>query len=86
MSADLIAYVKYCWKTITAFLSLLTTNVATLWVVNGQPLPTNGKQWAAFAVTTIGGTILVFGKRNGPKPRRTRRRSPRKAKPPSPVA
>lgn len=68
MNAELIAYVKYCWKSILAFLSLLVTNVATLLVVNGQPLPTNGKEWTTFLITTFGGTWLVFSKGNGPKP------------------
>ncbi|MCV7434791.1 hypothetical protein [Mycolicibacterium bacteremicum] len=68
MNSELYAYVKYAWKSILAFLSLLATNVATLWVVNGQPLPQNGGEWLTFGVTTIGGTWLVFQKKNGPKP------------------
>ncbi|GJJ24190.1 hypothetical protein MTY414_78640 [Mycolicibacterium mageritense] len=43
-----------------AFLSLLATNVATRWVTNHEPLPETGKDWIAFAVTTIGGTWLVY--------------------------
>ena len=58
---------QHYWKSILAFLSLLATNVATLWVTQGQPLPGNGGEWAAFAVTTIGGTWLVFQKRNAPR-------------------
>lgn len=68
MTKTTAAYLAYCWKSIAAFLSLLATNVATLWVVQGQPLPENGKQWTLFAVTTIGGTWLVWQKRNAPKP------------------
>ena len=62
------AYLKYVWKSILAFLSLFATNVATLWVTNGQPLPENGGEWVTFFVTTIGGTWLVYQKGNGPKP------------------
>lgn len=53
-------------KAIAAFLSLLVTNVATRWVVNGEPLPAAAKDWIAFAVTTIGGTWLVYQKANAP--------------------
>ena len=53
-------------KAICAFLSLLVTNVATRWVVNGEPLPAAGRDWVAFAVTTIGGTWLVYQKANAP--------------------
>lgn len=68
MNSEVGAYAKYAAKSILAFLSLLATNVATLWVVNGQPLPQTGGEWVTFAVTTIGGTWLVFQKKNGPKP------------------
>lgn len=69
MNAELVAYLKYAWKSVLAFLALLATNVATRWVTNGEPLPESGADWAAFAVTTVGGTWLVFRSRaNGPKP------------------
>lgn len=58
---------QHYWKSILAFLSLLATNVATLWVTNGQPLPENGGEWVTFAVTTVGGTWLVFQTRNKPR-------------------
>lgn len=71
----MLPYLKYAWKSVCAFLALLATNVATRWVVNGEPLPESGKDWLMFAVTTLGGTWLVFQKGNGPKPvgRRSRR-------------
>lgn len=68
MSAELIAYLKYCWKSILAFLALLATNIATRWVTNGEPLPENTAGWVAFGITTVGGTWLVYGNTNGPKP------------------
>lgn len=68
MNSDLVAYLKYCWKSILAFLALLATNVATRWVTLGEPLPESLKDWGAFAVTTIGGTWLVWKNANGPKP------------------
>lgn len=67
----MLAYLKYTAKSVLAFASLLATNVATLWVTNGQPLPTNRGEWITFGVTTIGGTWLVWGRRNGPKPEGT---------------
>ena len=57
---------QHYWKAILAFLSLLVTNVATRWVINGEPLPAAGRDWVAFAVTTIGGTWLVYQKANAP--------------------
>lgn len=54
------------WKAIMAFTALLVTNVATRWVVNNEPLPATGKDWVAFAVTTVGGTWLVYQKANAP--------------------
>ena len=54
------------WKAILAFSGLLVTNVATRWVVNAEPLPQTSKDWIAFAVTTIGGTWLVYQKANAP--------------------
>lgn len=71
MSAELIAYLKYCWKSICAFLALLATNIATRWVTNGEPLPENTAGWVTFGITTVGGTWLVYGKTNGPKPDRS---------------
>lgn len=64
----MMSYVKYLAKSILAFLGLLATNVATRWVVNGEPLPASTSDWVAFGVTTIGGTWLVFRTSNGPKP------------------
>lgn len=58
---------QHYWKSILAFLCLLATNVATRWVTNGEPLPAAGKDWITFAVTTIGGTWLVYRKANTPK-------------------
>ena len=58
-------YAQY-WKAICAFLALLVTNVATRWVINNEPLPITGKDWVAFAVTTVGGTWLVYQKANAP--------------------
>lgn len=57
---------QHYWKSICAFLGLLATNVATRWVVNGEPLPETAKDWIAFGVTTIGGTWLVYQKGNAP--------------------
>ena len=54
-------------KAIMAFVGLLVTNVATRWVINAEPLPITGKDWVAFAVTTIGGTWLVYQKANAPR-------------------
>lgn len=68
MSTELIAYLKYCWKSVLAFLALLATNVATQLMTAGVPWPTNGGEWARFGATTVLGTWLVFGKTNGPKP------------------
>ena len=58
---------QHYWKAILALLSLLATNVATRWVVNAEPLPATSKDWVAFAITTIGGTWLVYTKANAPK-------------------
>lgn len=58
---------QHYWKSILAFLSLLITNVATIWVTNGTPLPHTSTEWVTFAVTTIGGTWLVFQKSNAPR-------------------
>lgn len=68
MKTQLTPYLKYGWKSILAFLSLLATNVATRWVTNQEALPQNGGEWTSFAVTTIGGTWLVYRATNGPKP------------------
>ncbi|MFA5711478.1 hypothetical protein [Mycolicibacterium sp.] len=68
MNSELIAYAKHCWKSIAAFGALLATNVATRWVTNNEPLPETGKDWAAFAITTVGGTWLVWVKANGDRP------------------
>jgi len=58
---------RHYTKSICAFLALLATNVATRWVINNEPLPATGKDWIAFAVTTIGGTWLVYQRANAPK-------------------
>lgn len=58
---------KHYTKSICAFAALLATNVATRWVTNNEPLPATGKDWIAFAVTTIGGTWLVYQRANAPK-------------------
>lgn len=60
---------KHYWKSILAFLSLLATNIATRLVTNGEPLPETSADWLTFAVTTVGGTWLVFRKGNAPKDR-----------------
>lgn len=60
---------QHYWKSILAFLSLLATNVATRWVTNQEPLPETGKDWITFAVTTIGGTWLVYRVANTDKGR-----------------
>jgi hypothetical protein len=57
---------QHYWKAILTFASLLVTNIATRWVINGEPLPAAAKDWIAFAVTTIGGTWLVYQKANAP--------------------
>lgn len=57
---------QHYWKAILAFLALLVTNVATRWVTNSEPLPASGRDWIAFAITTIGGTWLVYQKANSP--------------------
>ena len=57
---------QHYWKAILTFASLLVTNVATRWVINGEPLPAAGRDWVAFAVTTVGGTWLVYQKANAP--------------------
>ncbi|AGS82347.1 holin [Mycobacterium phage Redno2] len=56
---------KY-WKAITAFLSLVVTNLAYR-VTNGEePLPAfdDYKGWALFALTTVAGTFLTWAKGN----------------------
>ena len=58
---------QHYWKSILAFLALLATNVATRWVTNGEPLPETGKDWITFAITTVGGTWIVYRKSNAPK-------------------
>lgn len=65
------AYVAYTAKAVLAFLALLATNVATALVTNGQPLPQSREAWLTFIVTIVGGTWLVFQKRNGPRPGET---------------
>ena len=57
---------QHYWKAILTFASLLVTNIATRWVINGEPLPAAAKDWIAFAVTTVGGTWLVYQKANAP--------------------
>ncbi|AXQ52053.1 holin [Mycobacterium phage Ejimix] len=56
---------KY-WKAITAFLSLVVTNLAYR-VTNGEePLPAldDYKGWALFAATTVAGTFITWAKGN----------------------
>ncbi len=69
MTTELVlAYGRYVSKAIGAFLALLATNVATRWVTNAEPLPQTSGEWVSFAVTTIGGTWLVYQVANGPRP------------------
>ncbi|UXA19569.1 hypothetical protein [Mycobacterium sp. SMC-4] len=58
---------QHYWKSILAFLSLVTTNVAVALVQSGQPWPETGQEWGVFALTTTLGTWLVFQKGNAPK-------------------
>lgn len=64
----MLAYLKYAAKAALAFLALLATNVAVAFFQDGQPIPNTRAQWITFAITTIGGTWLVFRQTNGPKP------------------
>lgn len=68
MDTELYAYLKYCWKAVIAFVSLLLTNVFTRLVTNGEALPETGHDWLLFCLTVVGGTWLVYVKGNGPKP------------------
>lgn len=62
---------KSSWKAILAFGALLATNVATQLTTASAPWPTDGGEWLRFALTTAGGTWLVWqGPRNKPKRRR----------------
>lgn len=72
MNDTTAAYLRYVWKSVVAFLALLATNVAYALVQSGQPWPATGKEWGVFAITTLGGTWLVYQKGNGPKPVATR--------------
>ncbi|UOW93097.1 hypothetical protein SEA_NOSHOW_28 [Mycobacterium phage NoShow] len=47
-------------KAILAFLSLLATNVATEVTQDGVVFPTDGGEWARWAISIIGGTWLVY--------------------------
>lgn len=80
-----IAYLKYGAKSLWAFLGLIATNIAMLWVTDRQPLPQTRDEWITFAVTTIGGSWLVWRQTNGPKPQpRSRRRKRKPATSPLP--
>ena len=58
------------WKSILAFASLLGTNLVAV-VVDPKTsaiLPQTSGQWVAAIVSTLGGTLLVWGKSNTPVP------------------
>ncbi|WPH57663.1 hypothetical protein [Mycobacterium phage WXIN] len=55
---------QHHWKAILAFLTLVATNAATDLMQSGNPWPSNGGEWVRFAVSTVGGTLIVWSKRN----------------------
>lgn len=60
--------VSYHAKSIMAFLALLVTNMAAEVASTGQPWPSDTAGWMTLLGTTIGGTLLVWAKSNGPRP------------------
>lgn len=54
-------------KTVVAFLGLLVTNAVASLMESGEPWPTNGGQWARWAISTIVGTLGVYGLPNTTK-------------------
>lgn len=62
---------QHYWKSILAFAGLVATNASASLMQTGEPWPTDGGQWARWAVTTVAGTWLVYQKRNAPKPGNT---------------
>ena len=60
---------SYSAKSIVAFLALLATNLVNEVVTTGTPWPVDWQGWLTLLVTTLGGTMMVWYKTNGPKPR-----------------
>ena len=52
------------WKSILAFLVLVATNAATDLMQSGNPWPSNSGEWVRWGVSIVGGTLLVYAKRN----------------------
>lgn len=59
---------QHYWKAILAFLSLVATNAVTDLMQDGSPWPSTGGEWARWGVSILGGTLVVYGKGNAPKP------------------
>lgn len=55
---------QHYWKSICAFVVLVATNATTDLMQDGNPWPSTGAEWARWAVSILGGTLLVYGKRN----------------------
>lgn len=58
---------QHYWKAICAFAVLVATNAATDLTTSGTPWPATGGDWVRWAVSIVGGTLVVYGKGNAPK-------------------